>query len=245
MSDRSASGRYMPDSPSGGPPWSLREAVQRPKDAQAVNDIVGTAVIIAALGALSVGSAAQGEQASLLADYAAFLSGSSNPRVQQTSGVLAQESTAVAQGAGYQATALASALAAVAPESNAAAGQVEISDQTLEKALSAGSEFDWNSMLAVLGQAAVAALQGAIVGGGYGALAAAALSLMESAIQGEFQAGAVEGGVPDVAAPGPAASNHGDLGAPLAVPSGAASITLRPGTGAAPGGVLVGAQTTP
>jgi hypothetical protein len=255
------------------PPSMCKEDFERAgKRPYAANQVLGSMGLIAAIAAATVGSAQQGVQADLLKQYAGMLSGNSDPRLQQASAIMSQESQAVSAGDSTGATALAQAFAGIATEAVPAGYQPSAADMALGASLKAVDSYDWASTFMALGQAVMAGLLGALQGGIYGAIVGVAVSLVTSAIQGDFTAqnSTLEGqgtnanstgesaGVSGAQAlagiigantggsgQGASSGSAGLNGSVLTVASGASGQVLQPGKGSAAGGTLVGSEQSP
>lgn len=255
------------------PPLLTREDFKRAgARPYASNQILGSMGLLAALAAASVGSSQQAAQAALLQQYAGLLAGNENSGLLQAGAILGQESQDVAAGDASGAASLAQAFAGIAPAEVPPSYVPSPQDDALSDSLQLVDTYDWAATFMALGQAVMAGLMGAIEGGVYGAVVGVAVSLVASAIQGDFtqqnstlaggngassngaSAGSAEAqtlaGIVGASSgagslKSTAAGSSGGLGAPLAVPSGAAGQQVMPGKGSAAGGALVGAVQIP
>ncbi|MGH7441953.1 MAG: hypothetical protein ACREKE_04685 [bacterium] len=247
------------------PDLTKRELQQAAASPYAANLVLGSAGLIAAVGAATSGSSIRDMQINLLARYAALLSGSGGPALQKASSILTAESQALASGDAAQAQALAEGFAAIAPESVPSGYRPNATDLSLSSALETVDSYDWVSTLSALEAAALAGLSNALAGDFYGALARVALSLAESALQGRFsqenvvvkngsvganamQAGGQTSSSTLIAVASnalPVESATGWNGTTLKTQEGASNQALQPGIGTADNGVLVGAQVAP
>jgi len=255
------------------PPMRKEDFEWAGKRPYAANQVLGSMGLISAIAAATVGSAQQGVQAALLQRFAGMLSGNSDPELQQAAAIMNQESQAVAAGDSAGATALAQAFAGIPAEAVPAGYQPSVADTALGASLNAVDSYDWASTFMALGQAVMAGLLGALEGGVYGAIVGVAVSLVTSAIQGDFTAqnSTLEGqgananatggnagvsgaqtvaGIVGAASGGglgqsPAFGSAGRNGSVLTVSSGASGQVLQPGKGSAAGGTLVGSEQIP
>lgn len=248
-------------------PWLSRsDAARIGRSPYQANRMLAAMDVVAALGQASVGTSQQSIQAALLQKYAALLVGNSNASLAVAASALSQEAQAVAAGDQAAATSAAQQIQDIELQPLPAGYQPTTADQAVAASLAASTGYDWASMFLALGQAVLAAVMGFISGGPYGAIAGAAVSLITSAMSGEFTAqnttlasssgssaaadvgllaaSASQGLVAETAVGAALKTNNGSLGASnnvLQAPTGAANIQVVNGQGVASTGALPGA----
>jgi len=248
-----------------GMPRITRSEVRRwARSPYASNQMLATADVLGALGRAAVGTSQQAQQAALLQQFAQLLAGTSNASLSSASASLSQESQAVAAGDSAAATAAAEQLQSLALQALPAGFMPSADDQAAAATMQAVSSYDWGSLFMALGQAVLAAVVGFIEGGPYGAIAGAAVSLITSAMAGDFTSqntsynqvnpstgstASLAGGVTSsltssLAGGGSVLSGAGGLGVSnvLQRPATSSSVTIQNGqseaaTGALPGSV--------